>query len=215
MNPKFDKIFQKPENAIFAIVFYPDRIYHAQYLNATRSPRYRYNVTEVRNKLDITVLKGEVYLDGQFLCNFLRLEYRAARLVEQVREKQRFLRGEIFADVRLCPEDPARTVEGSVKMHFCPYIDAYQVEIWQTLEPPLRKSHDIKVLDMMGKEGSITTVPALKPVLKDLASIQRVEAAFGENDIDLPFGYKINDPARDNDYTRTHQEPRTQEPRTE
>jgi len=31
----------------------------------TRSERYRYNVREVRSQVDITVLKGEVYLDGQ------------------------------------------------------------------------------------------------------------------------------------------------------
>ena len=80
------------------------------------------------------------------------------------------------------------------------------------MEPPPTGSHDVKVLDMMGKEGSITSVPALKPVLKDLWSFQKVEASFRENDVDLPFGYKINDPAWDNDYTRTHQEPRTQEP---
>jgi hypothetical protein len=30
-----------PWNQIFKIVFFPDRIYHAQYLNATRGPRYR------------------------------------------------------------------------------------------------------------------------------------------------------------------------------
>ena len=49
MDPRFNDIFTRPENAIFRVVFYPDRIYHAQYLNATRSPRYRYNVREVRN----------------------------------------------------------------------------------------------------------------------------------------------------------------------
>jgi hypothetical protein len=37
MDPRFDSIFTSPENAIFKIVFYPDRIYHAEYLNATRS----------------------------------------------------------------------------------------------------------------------------------------------------------------------------------
>jgi mannose-6-phosphate isomerase-like protein (cupin superfamily) len=212
MNPKFDKISNKPENAIFAIVFYPDRIYHAQYLNATRSPRYRYNVTEVRNRVDITVLKGEVYLDGQFLCNFMRLEYRAGRLVEQIREKQRFLRGELFADVRLCPEDPGRTVEGSVKMHFCSYIDAYQVEIWETLEPPPRKSHDIKVLDDMGRNGSITRVRSFSRVLADIDNLHQLELAFRENDIDLPFGYRINDPQSDTAFHGTYQAPLSDQP---
>src|SRR4051794_5567881 len=81
-------------NNVFKVVFFPDRIYHAQSLNATRSPRYRYNILEVRGRADFTVLKAEVYLDGNFLCNALRLEYRAGRLAEQVRERGRFLRGE-------------------------------------------------------------------------------------------------------------------------
>ena len=78
---KFNDKFTAPWNEIFKVVFFPDRIYHAEYLNATRSARYRYNVQEVRNYLDINVIKGEVYLDGQFLTNFLRLEYTSKRLV--------------------------------------------------------------------------------------------------------------------------------------
>jgi len=212
MDPRFDSIFTSPENEIFKIVFYPDRIYHAQYLNATRSPRYRYNVAEVRSEVDITLLKCEVYLDGRFLCNALRIEYRAGRLVEQVRENSRFLRDQLIADIDILPNDGGPAVNASLKLHFDEWIDAFQAEIWETLEPPPTGSHDIKVLDMMGKEGSITSIPALKPLLHDLSSFDRVEAGFRENDIDLPFGYKINKPAQDNDYTRTHQEPVTQEP---
>ena len=51
MDPRFNDIFTSPENDIFKVVFFPDRIYHARYLNATRSRRYRYNVQEVRGKL--------------------------------------------------------------------------------------------------------------------------------------------------------------------
>jgi mannose-6-phosphate isomerase-like protein (cupin superfamily) len=212
MDPRFNAIFTSPENSVFKVVFYPDRIYHAQYLNATRSPRYRYNVVEVRSEVDITLLKCEVFLDGRFLCNALRIEYRAGRLVEQAREKNRFLRDQLIAEIDVLPEGGGAAVAATVKLHYDEWIDAYQAEIWETLEPPRTGSHDIKVLDMMGKEGSITTVPALKPVLRHLRAIQRVEVAFRENDVDIPFGYRINDPAADNDYTRTHQEPRTQDP---
>src|SRR5512144_2654726 len=104
-NEAFDDRFTYPDFETFKIVFYPDRIYHAAYLNATRSPRYRYNVQEVRNALDITVLKGQVYMDGLFLCNFIRLEYRAGRLVELARERGRFLQDEIIAWLRLLPTD--------------------------------------------------------------------------------------------------------------
>ena len=55
---RFNDIFTEPQNEIFKVVFFPDRVYHAQYLNATRSPRYRYNVREVRNVIGIMVMKG-------------------------------------------------------------------------------------------------------------------------------------------------------------
>ena len=108
MDPRFNDIFSKPENQIFDIVFFPDRIYHAQYLNATRSNRYRYNVTEVRNKLDIAILKGEVYMYGSLLTNFIRIEYRASRLIELVREKSRFIQDTLLAYFRWCLPIPRR-----------------------------------------------------------------------------------------------------------
>src|SRR5512145_1260080 len=118
MDPRFDTIASHPANSIFQVVFFPDRIYHAQYLNATRSPRYRYNVREVRSKADATVLKGEVYLDDLRLCNFVRIEYRGARLVEQVRERGRLLTGQVVAWIRLRPEDPRNVAETKVKMTY-------------------------------------------------------------------------------------------------
>ncbi|HEY4036456.1 MAG TPA: hypothetical protein VGL94_21065 [Ktedonobacteraceae bacterium] len=215
MDLQFDDIFTAPENDIFKIVFFPDRIYHDQYLNASpRSSRYRYNVQEVRSRLDITVLKGEVYLDGTFLCSFLRIEYRAGRLVEVVREKNRTLRGELLAWLRLHPANEQNVAEATVKLHFDPSINGYQVEIWETLEPPANTGHDFAVLDLMGRQGSITRVRAFNPALKDIKALKRLELAFRENDRDLPSGYQIhdNDATWDNDYLGSHQEPRTQDP---
>ncbi|MGH7957288.1 MAG: cupin domain-containing protein, partial [Opitutaceae bacterium] len=145
MDTRFDTIASHPANSIFQVVFFPDRIYHAQYLNATRSPRYRYNVKEVRSKADATVLKGEVFLDDRRLCNFLRLEYRASRLVEVVRERQRFVRDSIVAWIRVLPGDGNKTAEARVKLGYCPWIDAFQVELWETLEAPENLQHDLKV----------------------------------------------------------------------
>lgn len=214
MEPALNEIFTSVENEIFKVVFFPDRIYHAQYLNATRSPRYRYNVQEVRTYLDINVLKGEVYLDGKFLSNFLRLEYKAARLVEQTREKKRFIKDELIAWIKLLPEDERNIAEARVKLHHCPWIDAYQVEIWETLEPPGTSYHDFQVLDLMGRHGSITRVLAFNPALRDIKALKRLELAFRENDRNLPFGYQVSDADSgwDNGYLRSHQEPRTQEP---
>lgn len=214
MDPAFNTIFDSPENEIFKVVFYPDRIYHARYLNATRSPRYRYNVKEVRSYLDIIVMKGEVYLDGKFLCNFLRIEYAASRLVEQAREKERFVKDEMIAWIKVLPEDPQNVAEARVKLHYCPWIDAFQVEIWETLEPPNTNYHDFQVLDQMGRQGAITRVKAFNPALRDIKALKQLELAFRENDRNLPFGYQISDADAkwDNDFLRSHQEPRTQEP---
>lgn len=212
MDPKFNDVFTSTENSIFKVVFFPDRIYHSQYLNATRSLRYRYNVQEVRTKLDITVMKGEVYMDGNYYSNFLRVEYRAARLVEKVREKARFLRDELFMFLKLLPDEAENNAEALVKMHYCPWIDAYQVEIWETLEAPANSHHDFQVLDMMGKNGSITRIRTFNPALRDLSNLRRMELAFRENDRDLPFGYLIASPEWDNNFLGSHQEPRTQDP---
>lgn len=214
MDPLFNDIFNSVENDIFKVVFYPDRIYHARYLNATRSPRYRYNVKEVRSYFDITVMKGEVYLDGKLLSNFLRLEYAASRLVEQAREKERFIKDQIIAWIKLLPADGQNIAEARVRLHYCPWIDAFQTEIWETLEPPSNSYHDFQVLDQMGRQGAITRVEAFNPALKDIKSIKQVELAFRENDRNLPFGYQISeaDAKWDNNFLRSHQEPITQEP---
>lgn len=214
MDPAFNTIQTNPWNEIFKVVFFPDRIYHAQYLNATRSDRYRYNVQEVRSYFDINVIKGEVYLDGQFLSNFLRIEYRASRLVEQAREKRRFLKDQLIAWVKLMPDDMTKMAESRVKLHYCPWVDAFQVEIWETLEPPGNSFHDFQVLDQMGRDCPITRVRAFNPALQEIKSLRQLELAFRENDRDLPTGYAINDndTVWDNGYLRSHQEPRTSSP---
>ena len=130
MDPRFNDIVTSPDNLIFQVVFFPDRIYHAAYLNATRSPRYRYNVQEVRGKADINVLKGEVFLDGLKICNMLRIEYRGARLSEVAREDNRFLGSTVIANVAILLDDGGRA-ETRAQMHFCPWINAFQVEFWK------------------------------------------------------------------------------------
>ncbi len=218
MDTRFNDLFTEPQNEIFQVVFYPDRVYHAEYLNATRSPRYRYNVREVRNIVGAMVMKGQVFLDDKFLTNFVRIEYEPNRLVELAREKNRFLRGEIMAWMRLLPQDTSKIAEATFKLHYCPWIDAYQVEFWETLEPPAGVNHDYQILDIMGKDASITRIRQFSPAIgktdDDLKALKQMELAFRENDKDLPFGYRINqnDVSWDNNYLRSHQEPRSPEP---
>ncbi|HEY0705775.1 MAG TPA: cupin domain-containing protein [Polyangia bacterium] len=213
MDPRFEEIQTDPANQIFKIVFFPDRVYHARYLNATRSTRYRYNVREVRNLVGVLAMKGEVYLDGAFFTNFLRLEYRPDRLVEVVREKGRFLEGQLIGWARLTAGGGNGVPpEATFKMHYCPWIDAYQTEIWQTLRPPAGTRHAYQVSQMMGQQGSITRIPAFDKALADLPGLRRMEVAFRENDYQLPSGYRITDPEWDNNFMRSHQEPRSASP---
>ncbi|WP_234844594.1 cupin domain-containing protein [Sinorhizobium meliloti] len=235
---EFRDLYSSPENQIFKVVFFPDRIFHAQYLNATRAAqRYRYAVSDARSVLDISALKAQVFMDGRKMANLVRIEYRAGRLIEQTREVGRFLREEVIAWVQLtgkaivrnargqaldengdvhAPEGnvplatEARTVSCPVKMHFCPWINSYQVEIWQTLEPPApNSSHHFQVASQMGPTGSITRVRSFAPLLELIDEVQTVEMAFRENDVDTPFGRPIVNPRWDNNYERNYQAPRS------
>jgi mannose-6-phosphate isomerase-like protein (cupin superfamily) len=213
MDPRFNAIADHPSNAIFNVVFFPDRIYHAQYLNATRSTRYRYDVLEVRSKTDAQVMKGTVYLDGEKLSNFVRIEYRGSRLVEQARERSRFLGRGVVANVKFRPVG-GPDVEKQVRLEFCPWIDAYQAEIWETLEPPRGQSHDYQVLAMMGKHGSITRFSDFVPSLRDMSGLRYVELSFREDFVSYPSGHYIasNDAGVDNFYQRNIQVPKKPEP---
>jgi mannose-6-phosphate isomerase-like protein (cupin superfamily) len=213
VDARFEALFSHPSNDIFSIVFFPDRIYHAQYLNATRSPRYRYNVQEVRSKVDVQVLKGQVFLDSSRLCNFVRLEYRGARLVEQVRERGRFLRRGAVAWLRLdSPGLPP--AESRVRLEYCPWIDAFQAEIWETLDAPDGMHHDIKVAAMMGRDSCITRVAQFDPLLVDIRALRRVEVAVREDYTQYPSGHSIPDvdACWDNYYENNIQVPNTQAP---
>jgi mannose-6-phosphate isomerase-like protein (cupin superfamily) len=218
MDPRFNEMFTDVSNQVFKVVFYPDRIYHAAYFNATRSARYRYNVLEVRNAFDIIVLKAEVYLDGVFLSNVLRIEYRAARLTEVAREKSRFLRGRVRATVKLCDPDltsddgQCNGPQATIHLHFDKWTNCYQAEIWESVSPPPRTAHDFKVLDQIGQSGPITSVFAFKKLIHDIKRLKRLELSFEENDVDLPFGYRIGAPEADNNYLRNHQVPKSQNP---
>lgn len=277
MDPRFEGIFSRPENQIFNIVFFPDRIYHAQYLNATTSPRYRYYVDEVRDKGDITVLTAEVYLDGEKLAKVLRVEYRGVRLLEQMRERSRLLAPRLQAQVDVTwrappPDMPvpviadrreslldhlalawprasreriaafiargAITVNGRIVtqfdselmisdvvalrvsvatdpatsrvelfMHYDPWINGYQVEVWSTLEPPATVVHDASVVVQMGYGGPITSTPVLLGALTPSARIERIEASFIEDAFSYPLGERVADRQQDTFYNRTIQVP--------
>ncbi|QQO16066.1 cupin domain-containing protein [Bradyrhizobium diazoefficiens] len=213
MDPRFNDIAADPRNSIFEVVFFPDRVYHAQYLNATRSSRYRYVVQEVRGKSDSNLLKGFVFIDGLQICNFLRIETRGGRLAEVVREKGRFMGPDIMANVGLTTTDGKR-VDAQVRLHFCPWIHAFQIELWQTLDAPAGKHHDYQVVDMMGYRGPITKVPAFADALANLDALKRIDLAFRENDVSYPSRTAIpdSDAAWDNYYQRNVQVPNTQEP---
>jgi mannose-6-phosphate isomerase-like protein (cupin superfamily) len=211
VDSRFDQIFTHPENEIFRVVFFPDRIYHARYLSATRSSRYRYNVTEVRSGADATVMKGDVYLGGSRLCGMLRVEYSAARLVESAREFNRRLGPITRAWVRLIP-DGADAAEATLALHWDPMIGAYAAEVWETLEPPPNQTHDYRILMSMGRDAPITRVPAFTPILAGLPALHQVLLAFREDSLLYPTGQTIGNMQWDNDFRRSRQEPRDPTP---
>ena len=150
----FRELYTQPQNRVFKVVFFPDRIFHAQYLNASRVPhRYRYAVTDARSILDITVLKARLFMDGQFTTNLLRIEYRGSRLMEVTRESGRFMRERLIAWVKISGHDSDGnpvSISHPVKLQYCPWIDSYQVELWNTLEPPSRSmKHDFQITAQM------------------------------------------------------------------
>jgi mannose-6-phosphate isomerase-like protein (cupin superfamily) len=208
----FDSAFESVENDIFKVVFFPDRIYHERYLNATRSARYRYNVQEVRGYLDITVIKATVYLDGLLLGNVLRLEYGASRLVEQARESRRFIKDRVVAWMNPLWPNGTNSLSASVVMNYDAWTDTFQVELWETLDTPAGMSHAYSVLDQMGSNGSITRVAEFAGVMAELDALKQIQLAFREYDVDLPSGFPIQDYAWDNAFLRSHQEPRTSDP---
>ncbi len=216
MAQHFDSVITDPQNLIFHVVFFPDRIYHAEYLNATRSPRYRYNVQEVRGKADMNILKGQVFLDRTRTADFLRVEYRAGRLTEAVRERGRFVQSNVIARIGILPpgldDSESNYVFTFLRLNYCPWIGAYQAELWSELEPPAGTNHDWQVLDQMGFDGSITASPVLAPYLADTRNIRRVRLSLRESLFAEPSGYPVMNPAWDNSYQRNVQVPITPQP---
>jgi mannose-6-phosphate isomerase-like protein (cupin superfamily) len=209
---RFDELFEEPENEIFRIVFFPDRIYHARYLSATRSSRYRYAVSEVRSGATVTALKGQVFFGGEPLCNMLRLEYSAQRLLELARERRRSLGPTLRGWCKLWGHGGANPVESNIVLHFDALVDAYCVELWQTLEPPAGATHDHRVEPLMGRDAPITRVPALVSQLEDVRALRGIEFAVREDDTQHPTRRPTDDPQWDNNFARTIQVPNTQEP---
>jgi len=223
MDLRFNDIFSHPANDVFQVVFFPDRIYHAQYLNATRSERYRYNVQEVRAKADITAIKGQVFMDDAFYTNFVRIEYRSARLVEAMRIEGRLQGNAVRARVRFYFDDAKRDLtkpqtlnagDPLIRLYYCPWIDAYQMEMWGTLEVPSGDYHAPDVLTMMGRNGAITRVPQLQGFLNEVKRIREIDLEFLEDNVMSPSGYLLPDTATKTDdfYFRNLQVPNTQNP---
>ena len=212
MDVRFDELFEEPENEIFRIVFFPDRIYHARYLSATRSSRYRYAVSEVRSGATVTAMKGQVFFGGEPLCNMLRLEYSAQRLLELARERGRSLGPTLRGWCKLWGHHGANQVESNIVLHFDAVVGAYCVELWETLEPPQGATHDYRVLPLMGRDAPITRAPALVSQLHDVKALRGIEFAVREDDTQYPTRRPTADPQWDNNFARTIQAPNTQEP---
>ena len=191
MDPRFNDIFSSPENEIFKVVFFPDRIYHARYLNATRSRRYRYNVQEVRGKLDHHRAEGRG-LPRRPVPQPLPPDRIPGRPARRSRTRAGAVRARRVAGAGSALHvDGQPPPEAMVKLHYDRWIDAYQAEIWQTLEAPAGRHHDFQLLDMMGRTGQITRVADFEQALACPKDIKRGRARVPRERRDLPFGYPI------------------------
>ena len=104
--------------------------------------------------------------------------------------------------------------ETRLTLHWDAWVETYQAEIWGTLEPPETSQHDFMVLDMMGADGSITRAPNLVPLLATVDQSNKWRLAFREDSRYQPFGTALSDAdaAWDNDFTRSHQGARSDQP---
>ena len=204
----FDALFSGPETDLALVVAYPDLIYHARYqAAAAASHRYRYAIADVRNKHDITVLRGVVFLDGQRCADFLRIEYRAGRLISLARAAGRRLGDAVLAWIRLDGGPQAM-----VRLLHCPVLGGYHVELWDTLASPAGLHHDFAVLDLMGRDAPITRPAALAGALANAARVRHVELAFREADRTAPDGWLIARPLWDNNLQAAIHVPRSNAP---
>jgi len=209
----FRDIYSATEHEVFKIASFGERIFHRRYFNASVSPRYRYNVRTVQAKSDIVVLLAEVFLDAKFFCNVLRVEYRAARLIEAARSHGRILGEQIQCWLRLVLEDGSQEIPPTmVKLTLDGTIQAYQVELWETLEARPTCTHDMKILNQMGRHGPITARREVQAALHDFERLRGLEIAFCEDDRDSRTGLRIDEPAWDNNYERSVQIPRSPDP---
>ena len=160
------------------------------YLNATRSPRYRYNVRDVRGKHDIIVIKGEVYLDGQFL------ELRARRVpIDRPRERAR-------ARASGGPAAPGMALLARGRGPRRGHGEAARVQLTRRLSGRAvgdaggarerLPRHQRPRSDGEGRPHHPRRSPA--PGLRDRDKLRRTEIAFREDDA-RPPGFTINEPA--------------------
>jgi hypothetical protein len=199
--------FDAQRNKIFKIVFFPDRIYHAQYLNA-RAARYQYNVLEVRGDNDFIVLKEVYLMENSVQC--AAHEYRAdARRVVRARTLRR-RRVVCGADTRRSRNRRAQALRQDTTTSMSMPTRSRSGDAGAAAD----SSHSFKVLDQMGLHKPITAVPGFRRALRDLRRLTGVHVSFRETDIDRPFNYRIkpDNVGWDNDYFRSHQEPNRPEP---
>ncbi|MBW4699771.1 MAG: hypothetical protein KME03_18115 [Aphanocapsa lilacina HA4352-LM1] len=142
----------------------------------TVASRYRYRVSCTQHRRGASVSLGEVYLDGRFLCRFLRVECHRSHHPAPTLSV-----GIQFGFVANHP-----TCEAALTLHRKPGSDLFAVEIWSSLEPPPGKSHDFSILQRMGCEGAITRLRSCSPAFEHCESLQHVELVFASSCTPLP-----------------------------
>jgi len=138
------------------------------------------------------------------------MEYRASRLIELVREKGRWLHDRVSAYLNSRRKAAPRRILRSN----CITAHGFAATRWRFGALWSRLRHVARQQGARTHGHQRTDHPAeeFRRVLQDIDAIATVTTAIREDDISEPLGYKIDDPAWDNNNRRTIQVPKSQAP---
>ena len=112
-------------------------------------------------------------------------------------------------DPNVQPQGPT----ADLSLHYDKWINAYQTEIWESVSPAaaqVARLQGARSDRPLRADHQRVRVQGADP--RTSSGCAALELSFRENDVDLPFGYRINNPQCDNNYMRNHQVPNTQDP---
>ena len=148
-----------------------------------------------------------MFLDGALSTNFLRIEYRAARLAELAREQGRHIGDRVLAWLRVRGAWRPGRADREHSATILP-LPRMRWSCGETLEPPSVNRHDFSVIELMGHDAVITRAPAARPRAGRPGFAQAGRTGLPRTwPVRHRAGYFIGSPHWDNNYGSSHEEP--------